>query len=396
MLSAALASHARNRHSSDRKLADGQHLAFEWFMLSVIDLQTTARDHVLFECVAGSRAYGTANADSDTDLRGVFIQAADDFLDLSPPPDLIADARHNEVYFSLRRLLELLGQANPNVLELLYMPDDCVRLIHPQYQALLAVRSQFITRQCIDTHVGYAFSQIKKAKGQNKWINQPQSETPPRPEAYCYVLLNDRWWPADGSPPARPMPLLQSGLDVRACHAAGLEGAADWYRLYRVGPEAGGVFQGEQVQTASIPLAMERTAFVGLMHFNQRAFEQAKQDHKHYWIWRAERNEARWRQQERGELDFDAKNMMHTLRLLMSARAIINEGQPRVRMTGAELDELRSVRAGQISYAEIMQRAEALRDECLHRRDAADLPERVDPAILKRLLIELTHAWQRP
>ncbi|WP_170113033.1 DNA polymerase beta superfamily protein [Ahniella affigens] len=365
-------------------------------MLTLSDLRTSARDQVLFECVAGSRAYGTATADSDTDLRGVFIQPADAFVDLSPPQDLVADERHNEVYFSLRRLLELLGQANPNVLELLYMPDDCVRMLHPVYRSLLAVRSAFITRQCIDTHVGYAFSQVKKAKGQHKWINQPQAEAPPRPESYCQVLLKERWWPTDGSPPARPVPLSNSALNLRECHAAGLEGAADWYRLYHIGPDATGVFQGEQVQTASISLAQERTQFVGLLQFNQRAFEQAKNDHKHYWIWRAERNEARWRQQERGELDFDAKNMMHTLRLLMSARAMINEGQPRVRFAGAELEELRAVRAGQLRYAEIMQRAESLRDDCEHRRDQADLPERVDPAMLKRLLIDLTHAWQYP
>lgn len=363
-------------------------------MLTLKELQESARHRLLFECVAGSRAYGTAQADSDTDLRGVFIQPAEEFLDLSLPPDLIADDRHNQVYFSLRRLLELLGQANPNVLELLYMPDDCVRLVHPVFQLLLAEREAFITRQCVDTHVGYAFSQIKKAKGQNKWINHPQPEAAPSAERYCQVLLKDRWWPDDGRPPARPISLSDSGIELAECHAAGLEGAADWYRLYRVGAEARGVIRQERICTESIPLELERAAFVGLLHFSQRAFEQAKNDHKHYWTWRAERNESRWRQQESGELDFDAKNLMHTVRLLMSARAIIGQGQPLVRMSGTELDSLRTIRAGKMPYADIMQLAETLRDECLRLRDRAPLPETVDPTMLRKILVRLTRQWQ--
>lgn len=363
-------------------------------MLTLQDLRENATQRLLFECVAGSRAYGTAQADSDTDLRGVFMQPADEFLDLNPPQDLIADARHNEVYFSLRRLLELLGQANPNVLELLYMPADCVRVVHPLYQQLIDQRAAFITRQCVDTHVGYAFSQIKKAKGQNKWINHPQPESPPAAARYCQVILRERWYPTDGRPPARPVPLADSGLDLAQCHAAGLEGAADWYRLYHIGPSAQGVLQWDRVHTASIPLAMEHSAFVGLLHFNQRAFEQAKNDHKHYWIWRAERNESRWQQQETGALDFDAKNLMHTVRLLMSARAIILRGQPLVRVDGAELETLRQIRAGRMTYADIMHLAEDLRDDCLRRRDFAALPERVDPAMLRTTLINLTRQWQ--
>ena len=42
------------------------------------------------------------------------------------------------------------------------------------------------------------------------------------------------------------------------------------------------------------------------------------------WLMRSplpKRSEARWQQQERGELDFDAKNMMHAVRLLLSGRS---------------------------------------------------------------------------
>jgi predicted nucleotidyltransferase len=134
---------------------------------------------ILFECTAGSRAYGTVTAASDEDIRGIFAQPAVAFLELERPPDQVADERGNTVYYSLRRVFELLAQANPNILELLFMPEDCVRRTSSEMQTLIEHRQMFISRQCADTHAGYAMSQIKKARGQNKWINNPRPEAAP-------------------------------------------------------------------------------------------------------------------------------------------------------------------------------------------------------------------------
>lgn len=59
-------------------------------------------------------------------------------------------------------------------------------------ETLIHARSMFITRQCGDTHVGYAMSHIKKARGQNKWVNQPKAVDPPVKEDFCYVIPRDR------------------------------------------------------------------------------------------------------------------------------------------------------------------------------------------------------------
>jgi predicted nucleotidyltransferase len=85
------------------------------------------RQHVLFSCVAGSRAYGTDTHESDEDIRGVYAIPAASYLELDPPAPQLADERQNVVYFSLRRFVELLTSANPNLLELLFMPSDCVQ-----------------------------------------------------------------------------------------------------------------------------------------------------------------------------------------------------------------------------------------------------------------------------
>ena len=142
-------------------------------------LHTDYRASLLFECVAGSRAYGTSTATSDEDLRGIFAVPAAAYLDLERPPDQVGDERGNIVHYSLRRVVELLAQANPNILELLFMPQDCVLAMTPEMQSLMASRDLFISKQCADAHAGYAMSQIRKAKGQNKWVNNPRPPAPP-------------------------------------------------------------------------------------------------------------------------------------------------------------------------------------------------------------------------
>src|ERR1700753_3999008 len=161
-------------------------------MKTLSDLLQTSPRNVLFSCIAGSRAYGTHTADSDEDIRGVYALPADSFLELDPPPSLLADERQNIVYFSLLRFVDLLTTANPNLLELLFMPPDCVQTCTQEMQALIRSRAMFITRQCGDTHIGYAMSQIKKARGQNKWINQPKGAKPPVKEDFCYVIPRER------------------------------------------------------------------------------------------------------------------------------------------------------------------------------------------------------------
>ena len=274
------------------------------------------------------------------------------------------------------------------------MPPDCVRIESDTMRALCARRTLFITRQCVDTHIGYAFSQIKKAKGQNKWVNQPKPADPPRKEDFCHVLTRDALLRKE-APPARPVALARSGVDLARCHAARLEHTVDVFRLYDYGDDARGVFRGDALALASIPIEDESRCFVGLLLYNERAWQQALEDHRNYWTWRKERNEGRWRQQESGELDYDAKNLMHTIRLLSSGLSILERGVPIVLFEGEQRQTLLDIRAGRFSYAEIMQMAEDIKARCAALRDRNDLPETCDPAQAESLLRTLTDLWER-
>ena len=358
------------------------------------DLLTTGARQVIFSCIAGSRAYGTQIQGSDEDIRGLYAVSSTAYLPLNRMPVHLADERGNIVYYSLRRCIELLAEANPNILELLFTPPDCVRSSSPEMDKLIRARSLFVTRQCGNTHIGYAMSQIKKARGQNKWVNNPKPPEAPRKEDFCFVIRREDLIASD-SPPCRPAPLNQIGWPLADYHAAKLEHVPDTYRLYYYGSGARGVFRGDVLVCESIPEGDEASHFAGLLIFNEQSWKQALTEHQNYWGWRRNRNDARWEQQETGQLDFDAKNMMHTIRLLMSGRSILERREPIVRFEGQSLNLLLDIRAGKVTFVEIMNHANELISDCDRLKLTAELPEKCDIAAADALLLELTQDWER-
>ncbi|MBR2251268.1 MAG: nucleotidyltransferase domain-containing protein [Neisseriaceae bacterium] len=69
----------------------------------------------LFSAVSGSRAYGLATENSDTDIKGVFFLPYFDFL-VSNPLKQVNDEKNNIVFYELGRFIELLLLNNPNIL----------------------------------------------------------------------------------------------------------------------------------------------------------------------------------------------------------------------------------------------------------------------------------------
>jgi predicted nucleotidyltransferase len=59
-------------------------------------LETHDNPSVIFRGIVGSRAYGTANAQSDTDTRGIFIVPSAEYVRLVPPPKQVSDP-HNDI-----------------------------------------------------------------------------------------------------------------------------------------------------------------------------------------------------------------------------------------------------------------------------------------------------------
>jgi len=342
--------------------------------------------NIFFETVAGSHAYGTSTPKSDEDIRGFYALPESAFSALKHPPAQIGDEKHDTVYYNTKRAFELLMTANPNMIELLWMPEDCIRVMTPPMEMLMANRDVFISKKCYHTHSGYAFAQIKKARGQNKKVHNPQPEEMPVKEDFCWVVPWKHFCGykaddvADHIFPARPVPLKETRLDLSKYHVAAMEHTVHTYRLYYYGDAAKGVFRGDDMLVPeSISIEDEFDQFSGLLIYNQGAYEKALKEWHSYWDWMKNRNDSRWVDQEKGKLNYDQKNMMHCMRLLMSGEEILLTGEPIVRFEDARLDYLMKIRSGEMEYEEIMAEVER-RMERLERiyKETSEIPNRVD------------------
>lgn len=130
-------------------------------------------DHVIFQCIIGSQAYGLADSESDVDRRGFYLPPADLHWSLYGVPEQLECHETQEAYWEIQKFIILALKANPNVLECLYSP--LVEKATPLAEELLAMRDIFLSRLIYQTFNGYVMSQFKKMQadirnqGKVKW-----------------------------------------------------------------------------------------------------------------------------------------------------------------------------------------------------------------------------------
>ena len=136
------------------------------------DAETLVRDHTVYSCVMGSRAFGLATDDSDTDRRGVFLAPTPLFWRFDKPPTHVEGPAPEQFSWELERFCELALRANPNVLECLHSP--LVERADAVGHELLSLRGAFLSRLAHRTFVRYALGQRKKLEADVRQYGAPR------------------------------------------------------------------------------------------------------------------------------------------------------------------------------------------------------------------------------
>lgn len=352
--------------------------------MSIHDLR--AQNCLLFECISGSRAYGTDVPGSDTDIRGVFVLPKKQFYGLNYVAQVNSD-KNDETYFELGRFAELLTKNNPNILEMLGMSPRHILYKHPLFDRFTT--EMVLSKLCKDTFAGYAFSQIKKAKGLNKKIHNPAEPARKTPLHFCYVVEKQ------GSVPLLKW-LENKGWRQEDCGLAVIPNIRDLYGLYHdaTGQRGcSGILRKEnanEVALSSIPKGWEPAA---VLSFNKDGYAKHCKDYREYWDWVAVRNQERYQNTLQHGKNYDAKNMMHTFRLLDMAAEILEQGK--IIVERPNRDELLAIRRGDFLYEDLLEQAE----QKLHRIQtlyaASTLPDQPDQAKIEAVLVEIREAFYR-
>ncbi len=300
-------------------------------------------DNMIVKHYAGSISYGTNLPTSDVDFRGVFCGDPINILAPFHPIKECEDQDEEDTkLFELRHFFKLCVDCNPNIIETLWVDESDIIFTTDAYHYIRQYREEMLSQKIAHTTSGYAFSQLKRIKGHNKWINNPQSDQPPVPKDFVSMV---QYFGKDK--------MLKFNID-------------DWnvdHQFGHYGNDIYGIYEGKGRRlydkfgklNTDIPISREELGLPKLIvKYNKSVFKEHLQNNEQYWSWKKNRNKSRSVLEE--EFGYDTKHAMHLVRLLRMGKEVLETGKIIVKRPDAE--ELLAIRNGSMTYEEIVEYAE--------------------------------------
>jgi hypothetical protein len=224
---------------------------------------------------------------------------------------------------------------------------------------------------------------MKRARGLKKKIVNPVGKRKKSILEFIYVVEGVQTIPLDQW-------LKQQDYNQTLCGLVQIPHAKYMYGLFYDKHKEYG-FQGiikhkdsMDVTLSSIPKGLKPDALVSV---NMEGYSRYCKEYQEYWEWVAHRNQARYKNTMSHGKNYDAKNMMHTFRLLDIAEEIARTGRFRTKRPNRE--ELLSIRAGTYGYDELIQRAQVKMKKIDELFKDSSLPDEIDRGKINCLLKEI-------
>ena len=296
--------------------------------------------HVIYETVHGSRAYGLATPASDLDKKGVFVASPRELHGFRGGPEQV-EPEKERVLYEIRKFFGLAIACNPTVIEILFTEPEDRLVVTEEGERLLANRERFLSKRARDSFGRYATAQLKRIETHRRWLLKPPEKKPERADF--------------GLPDGRPLVTK----DQRGAAEALLE-------------------KGTLAESDIPPNFVDALA-------REKRFAAAMNEWEQFESWKKNRNPDRAALE--AQFGYDAKHASHLIRLLRMAAEILERGRVIVRRPDA--DELRAIRAGSLTYDQLMEKTAELSARVESLAATSALPERPDDDALDALCAEI-------
>lgn len=364
-------------------------------------------DNFIVKHLAGSHAYGTSTPTSDTDYRGIFL-ANKEFI-MTPffnVREVNDTSEEDTKFYELNRYMKLYLDANPNILETLWVDESDIVESTDIYDHLRTFNADLLSTKIAFTYTGYAYNQVTRMKNHHGWMDKERIAERRLNEIVAeYPHEETVKWMYDTFPEylVERIDVSTVGTDVHAKPATNYEkfmrdtslqlvstaplkqyhfvklvnnygqrklldrdfNLQDYnygYELIHYGENIfgivinhdertlngdGSLFYGKKERTEE----QLKTQPLLIVKFNEKEYKENSENRKNYHKWKANRNE------KRSELEslhgYDTKHAMHVIRLLRTAEEALESGIVHVKRPDAA--ELLDIRNGKWTYSELMQ-----------------------------------------
>lgn len=132
------------------------------------ELNTDSRlgENIMLLGYGGSISYGTNTPKSDVDIRGIALNSKDEIL-LGKDFEQVCMNDTDTTIYSLKKIIPLLSNCNPNTIELLGLKPSHYLYTSPVGQKLLDNKDMFLSKKAIYSFGGYANQQLRRLENKS-------------------------------------------------------------------------------------------------------------------------------------------------------------------------------------------------------------------------------------
>lgn len=362
-------------------------------------------DQSIVKHLAGSRAYGTSTPESDTDYRGIFLATKEYIMTPFYNVKEVSDSTEEDTkFYELNQYMQLYLQANPNILESLWVdPSDIIESTEI-YDYLRKHNAELLSSKIAFTYTGYAHNQVTRMKNHHGWMDKERTAERRLEEIITlnpFDIVKD--WMHSTFPDylvqrvLKDKHLVKTSIDidfekymrdtslqlvssiplkqyhfVKLVHNYSTEKVLDrdfnllnynqGYELIHYGENIFALVKNKNESTINGDGSLryfnkERTTEELktypelIVKFNDKEWNENSDNRKNYHKWKKNRNSKR--SQLESLYGYDSKFAMHTIRLLNTAEEALSTGNVYVKRPDAAF--LLDIRNGKFTYNEIME-----------------------------------------
>ena len=290
----------------------------------------------IFECITGSRLYGTYTPDSDYDYRGICIPPLEVLLD----PFMGFDQKDSgfeeadKTIYALGKFFKLCADSNPNIIELLFTPEKNILYKTKAWDNIIENKNFFISKKAKHTFLGYAWTQINKVKTHREWFLNPPKEKPTRK---MFGLTDTPTISGEG---------LQAVSNIK-------------FNLF--------------IESFRDEIKRELE------------YRDAKKKWDNYYSWVKNRNPQRKLLEEK--FGYDCKYILHVFRLLEEGKQLLLNGKIEFPLQNAK--ELLEIKNGKYTYDEAIEKVSNIEKEFEYLYESSKIPFRADKKALTKIYFDV-------
>ena len=397
-------------------------------------------EQTIVKHLAGSQAYGTSTPESDTDYRGIFLANKEYILTPFFNVKEVSDTSEEDTkFYEINQYLSLYTEANPNILESLWVKPEHIVESTEIYDYLRSFNQQLLSSKIAHSYSGYAYNQVKRMSNHHGWLDKERIaerklneilEEHPVDEVLSWMYDTFPQYLVDRLNKSNLHPFNATKIDfekymrdtslqlvstqalkqyhfVRLVHNYSTDKVLDrdfnllnynsGYELIHYGENIFGVIINPNESTVNADGSLryfnkERTTEELkvrpelIVKFNEKEYKENSENRKSYHKWKQNRNAKRAILESHH--GYDCKHAMHTIRLLNTAQEALETGIIQVHRPDAAM--LMDIRNGKWLYQEVMdyfnEKVDYIRIVAYHK---THLPKRPNIKLATKVLLDI-------